>query len=78
MQTCLNFFEMQVEPFTNSVGRVVSLLVDGKEIVRGELFFVGIAPLHAALNRSDVVTVTIGRTPFTFSREEFAQLKINS
>lgn len=72
-------FQMQAKPFPSDLlGGVVSLFKGKKELVRGELSFVGVSPLHVALNRSDVVTVTIGRTPFTFSREEFAQLKINS
>lgn len=75
----MNFFEMKHDPFpTKLIGSNVRLCKGRKVISTGKLSFVGVAPIHAARNRLDVVTITIGRTPLTFTRKEFNKLNIQS
>lgn len=72
----MNFFNLSGMPVRHPmIGQQVAVLRGDKWLGGGNLHFIGVCPLDAFLGR-DRITITVGRTPLTFSRHQFKHIKI--
>ena len=66
-------FDPSFSPF---LGRNVELIIEGlEETFSGVLVFAGKSPLQLARNLT-TFTVTLGRTPHVFTREQFNNIQV--